>query len=286
MAMGSATPAGGYRAEAIVPGAPAVGYVDWAAILGGTVLAVALSFVLLTFGAAIGLGSVSFEADEGMSAFWLGIASGLWFVWVAITSFGAGAYLAGRLRRPVPGATADEVEVRDGAHGVLVWATGALVGAALATAGVTGVVGAAGKVVGTAAQTAAEAVGGDIDYMGGRLLGGGDAETRQEVAGVLSRSFASGGTIAPEDRTYLVSLVARSTGQSEEEVGAAVDKAVAEAQAAYDKAVQAAEQARVAAGIAAFVIAATLLASAAAAYGAAVAGGDHRNRNLKFGTFG
>lgn len=275
-----------YRAEVMARSTPVTSYVDWGAILAGTVLAVALSFVLLTFGSALGLGMVSFEPGEGTSAFWLAIASGLWFVWVAITSFGAGAYLAGRLRRPVPGAGVDEVEARDGAHGVLVWATGALVGAVLATAGVTGVVGAAGKVVGTAAQTAAEAVGGDLDYLGGRLLGGGDADTRKEVAAVLTRSFAAGGTVAPEDRAYLVSLVSRSTGQSEEEVGAAVDTAVTQAREAYDKAIAAAEQARVAAGIAAFVIAATLLASAAAAYGAAVAGGDHRDRNLKFGTFG
>lgn len=286
MAVVGTTTAEVYRAEEMARAAPATGYVDWGAILAGTVLAVALSFVLLTFGSAIGFGAASFEQGEGMSAFWLAIASGLWFVWVAITSFGAGAYLAGRMRRPVPGASPDEVEVRDGAHGVLVWATGALVGAALATAGVTGVIGAAGKVAGTAAQTAGEAVGGDLDYLGGRLLGGGDAETRQAVAGVLTRSFAAGGTVAPEDRSYLIAMVSRSTGQDEEQVGAAVDAAVVEAKAAYDKAIDVAERARVAAGIAAFVIAATLLASAAAGYAAAVAGGDHRDRNLKFGAFG
>ena len=54
----------------------------------------------------------------------------------------------------------------------------------------------------------------------------------------------------------------------------------------YAKAVDAAEQARVAGAIAAFVIAATLMASAAAAYLAAAAGGDHRDRNVPFGTFG
>ena len=40
------------------------------------------------------------------------------------------------------------------------------------------------------------------------------------------------------------------------------------------------------AAIAAFVIAATMMASAAAAYYAATAGGDHRDRNVPFGTFG
>jgi hypothetical protein len=48
---------------------------------------------------------------------------------------------------------------------------------------------------------------------------------------------------------------------------------------------QTAEQARVAGAIAGFVIAATLMACAAAAYLAAAAGGDHRDRNVPFGTF-
>ena len=110
-----------------------------AAIFAGTALAVALSFVLLTFGSAIGLSVVSVRAGRGRVAHWIAIASGIWFLWVAITSFAAGGYLAGRLRRPVGGASIDETEVRDGAHGLVVWAVGALVGAILAASGVTGV---------------------------------------------------------------------------------------------------------------------------------------------------
>ena len=129
------------------------GYVDWAAILAGTVVALAVSVVLFTFGSAIGLSMVSFEPRDGASLFWLAIVSGLWFIWVAVTSFGAGGYMAGRLRRPAPGASVDEIEVRDGSHGLLVWATGALLGAILAASGVTGAIGAAGRATGTVAQT-------------------------------------------------------------------------------------------------------------------------------------
>jgi hypothetical protein len=264
----------------VVARAAVAGYVDWPAIFAGTALAVALSFVLLTFGSAIGLSATSFEPGEGVSLRWVAIASGIWFLWVAITAFAAGGYLAGRMRRPVAEANPDEVEARDGAHGLVVWAVGAIAGAILAASGITGVVGAAGSVAGTAAQTAAEAVGGDVSYLGSRLLrgDGGDA------AAVLTRNLADG-DMSAEDRDYLVSLVAERTGQTPEEAGAAVDSAVTEAKAFYADALQTAEQARVAGAIAAFVIAATLMASAAAAWLAAAAGGDHRDRSVPFGTF-
>jgi hypothetical protein len=261
------------------------GYVDWAAIFAGTALAVALSLVLLTFGSAIGLSVVSFEPREGASLFWLGIVSGLWFIWVAITSFGAGGYLAGRMRRPAPGASVDEVEVRDGAHGLLVWAVATIFGAALAAGGITGVIGAAGRATGTVAETAAQAVGGDLDYIGSRLLRGDAAGTGEQpaldgqAAALLGRGLA-GGELAPEDRDYLAGIVASRTGLTPEEAAGRVDAAFAEARRLYDEAVETAEQARVAAAIAAFAVAATLLASAAAAYMAAAAGGDHRDRHL------
>ena len=92
----------------------------------------ALSFVLLTFGSAIGLSVVSFEPrGRGVAVLARGgqraCGSSGWL----FTSFGAGGYLAGRLRRPAPGASVDEIDVRDGAHGLLGLGHGALVGAVL-----------------------------------------------------------------------------------------------------------------------------------------------------------
>lgn len=265
------------RADAV---AAVAGSVDWPAIFAGTALAVALSFVLLTFGSAIGLSITSFEPGEGVSLRWVAVATGLWFVWVAITAFGAGGYLAGRLRRPVAGSSVDEAEARDGAHGIVVWAVGTIFAALLATSGVTGVVGAAGSAAGTAAQAASEAVSGDVSYLGSRLLRGDGAD----AAAVLTRNLD--GEMSAEDRDYLVSLVAERTGQTPEEAGAAVDQAVTQAQTFYAEALDTAEQVRVAGAIAAFVVAATLMASAAAAYLAAASGGDHRDRSVPFGTFG
>ena len=40
-------------------------YVDWAAVIGGIVLASALSLLMLTFGAAVGLSFVTFRSFAG-----------------------------------------------------------------------------------------------------------------------------------------------------------------------------------------------------------------------------
>ena len=126
--------------------------VDWAAIIAGGLLAVAISFILLAFGSAIGLSLTSPYEGEGRSLAFLGVASGLWVVWVQVSSFIAGAYLAGRLRRRLADASVHEVDVRDGSHGLLVWALGVLVGAMFAASVATGVARTAASVVSTATQ--------------------------------------------------------------------------------------------------------------------------------------
>lgn len=280
--MAHINPAEAERARGLARAPGDSGYVDWPAIFAGTAFALALSFVLLTFGAAIGLSITSFEPGEGASMRWMAIASGIWFLWVAITSFAAGGYIAGRMRRPVRDATADEIEARDGAHGVTVWAVGTVLAALMAASGVGGLVGAAGSAAGTAAQVATEAVEGDVDYLGGRLMQGEGGDT---AAAILTRTMGED-ELAAEDRDYLVQLVAERTGATPEEAGARVDQAVAEARAFYQDALETAEQARRGAAIGAFLVAATLLVSAAAAWFAAASGGDHRDRAVPFGTFG
>lgn len=265
-------------------------YVDWPAILAGTLLAAALSFVLLTFGSAIGLSAVSAEPGEGAALLRIGVASGLWFLWVVVSAFAAGAYLTGRLRQRAADATADEVETRDGAHGVVVWAAAALLGALLAASGVAGVVGSVGAAAGTVVESAAEAVGGPLDTIAGRLVRGAAAgqeaeAARGEAAGLIAAGLRDG-EVGAEDRAYLAELVATQTSLSPEEAAARVDAAVADAQALYDDAIAAAERARVATAIAAFVVAASLFVAAAASYFAAVAGGEHRDKGLAFRDFG
>ncbi len=268
---------------------PAASHVDWPAIIAGAILASALSFVLLTFGSALGLSMVSPEPGEGVSLRWMTIAGGLWFVWVAVSSFAAGGYLAGRMRRRIADATEDESDTRDGAHGVLVWATGAVVAAVLAASGVGGLLGGAASTVGALGGPLAEVVERETDYYSGMILRGSPEgaapAARAEVAAILGRGLARG-EIAAADRDYLAQLAANATGTDPAEARAQVDAALAEAEAAREEAIDAAEAARIAGVIGAFVLAATMIISAAVAYFAAVAGGNHRDRNLAFSRFG
>ncbi len=276
--------------------ASASGYIDWGVIVAGAVFSAALSFVLLTFGSAIGLSLGSAESGEGVSLAWISIASGIWFIWVMVSAFAAGGYCAGRLRRPVRDAAADEIETRDGAHGLIVWALGILLGAVLAAGGIFSLAGSAasglGSATSTLAETAGDAITGNLDAIGDGLLrsGGADAATARGVdgsdIGAVLMSAVQGDGLAEQDRAWLVDTLASRTGLEPEAVEAQIDAAYAEAQQAYDAAIDAAETARVAAAIAAFVIAATLMVGAGAAWLGATTGGKHRDDNVPFRTFG
>ncbi len=118
------------------PGATGASYVEWSAVLAGTVLAASISIVLLQFGSAVGLAVTTPLRGED----WRGsagiVATGLWVLWTQVTASIAGGYLAGRLRAPVGNSSEHEREIRDGAHGLLVWATGTVaVFAAVSAAG-------------------------------------------------------------------------------------------------------------------------------------------------------
>ncbi len=266
-------------------------YLDWAAVLAGAALAYGLFLVLATFGAGIGLSIVSPEPGEGASLMWYTIASGLWFIWITVSSFAAGGYLAGRMRRRIGDATEDEVETRDGAHGVTVWAVGALVATVMAASGVTNIIGTAASGVGAAASTVAETMEEPLDYFAGVALRSedgavtADPEVRGEIASVMTRAFQQG-ELVEDDRAYLAAVISDATGTTREEAREQLDTAVAQARSAWDEAVETADQVRIAGAIAAFVLAATMLAGAAAAYFAAASGGEHRDRNVGFRAFG
>ncbi|MGD1876680.1 MAG: hypothetical protein ACFB13_04175 [Kiloniellaceae bacterium] len=99
---------------------------------GGLAVAWAISVVLLQFGATAGLALGAPTLADGATS-WNVLAAGLWVVLVSIASASAGGYLAGRMRARHGDGTENEVEVRDGVHGLVVWA-GATVGVALVTA--------------------------------------------------------------------------------------------------------------------------------------------------------
>src|SRR5215467_5731619 len=101
--------------------------VQWGAVILGALGAIAILMVLLTFGAGIGLSAVSAQPYAGASAKALAVISALYAAIVAVGSFAAGGYIAGRMRTPPTPEEAEEANFRDGAHGFAVWAVAMVV---------------------------------------------------------------------------------------------------------------------------------------------------------------
>ena len=285
--------------DVIVSAPAAVGseersYVDWPAIIAGTVVASSISLVLLTFGSAIGLSLTSAYEGSGISAAGFAIAAALWLVWVQVSGFFAGGYLTGRMRRRNYDATEDESDIRDGSHGLAMWGVGVLLGALVAFSGVTAAVSTATTAASNVAAGAAAAAVGSADEMADsgqlmvdRLLRGGTAapegantaDQRAEVSRILLSSAASG-TLDPADRQYLVDMVAARAGIPPEEAQQRVDQIYAQAQELEAQARAAADHARKIAVIGAFMTAASLLIGGVGAYFGAVLGGNHRDKQV------
>jgi hypothetical protein len=260
-------------------------YVDWPAILGGVVLASAISLVLLTFGTAIGLSFINFHSPSGTVSVWVAIAAASWLLWVQVSAFMAGGYLTGRLRRRFHDASEHEVDVRDGAHGILVWAGGLVIGAIIALGGVGAAANAVGQAVGGAAPAAATLADDADAYLTDSLL---RSDTRAATDGArleAGRILTNAETVPDADKAYLTTLVARETGLAPADAAARVDAVLAEADRLKAEAAAAAETARKTSVLAAFLTAAALLVSAAGAYWAASMGGRHRDEGTTFVTF-
>jgi hypothetical protein len=150
--------------DVVVTPAPATNddrsYVDWPAIIAGIVLASGISLVLLTFGSAIGLSFTDFNAATDVDPLWIAIAAASWLLWVQISSFMAGGYITGRLRKRHNDATEDESDVRDGAHGLLVWGGALIVGAVIAVGGIGAAASAVGNAAGALTNAASNVAGG------------------------------------------------------------------------------------------------------------------------------
>jgi hypothetical protein len=263
-------------------------YLDWPAVFAGAVVASAISLVLVTFGSAIGLSLTSPFDNTGMSAVGLAIALGLWLVWVQVSSFMAGGYVTGRMRRRAYDATEHESDVRDGMHGLVMWGTGVLVGALFLALSAGGAATTVGTAAGGAAQAAVEKMASaaegtnpfsqavDTAFRTSRPETGTSADARNEAMAIVASGIANG-DIPEADRTYLAQVIAARTDVPPDEAKTRVDTMVTNAQQAAEEAKQKAQRAKHFAVIAAFLAAASLAISAAAAFWAAGMGGRHRD---------
>jgi hypothetical protein len=293
-----------------------VRYLEWGPLILGALGATAISVVLLTFGAALGLSVVSPYPYAGLSAKGLAVLAGTYVALVTVGSFATGGYLAGRLR--TPWATGDEVEAhfRDGSHGFGVWALGVLLGAALAVSGAGGILKAAVQTTTAVAATGTAGAASNpnagpalnrlsmqpADYAVDRLLapapGGATPapagaaaapQSRADLAAPIARTFAANldnPQLSAADRLYLVQLVMQQTGMPQADAEKRVDDAFGQLKAAEQKARGAAEHARKVALIGAFLAAATLAIGCAAACAGAALGARHRDEKTLVVLFG
>jgi hypothetical protein len=277
-------------------------YVDWPAVIAGIVLASAIALVLLTFGSAIGLSFADFQAGpDDANPVWVAIAAASWLLWVQISSFMAGGYLTGRMRRRFHDASEHESDIRDGSHGLLVWAGALVLGAIIAVGGLGAAVNAVGSAVSTA-TTAASNVADDaaesgmdpqayfVDTLfrsppGATPAAGSLQDFRGEATRILGNGAVTG-SIPDADRAYLSQMVSANTGLSPEEADTRVNEVLASVDQARADAAAAAEEARKWTVLGAFLTAAAFLVSAAGAYWAAMKGGNHRDKQTVIAGFG
>lgn len=261
--------------------------VDWGAVIAGAVIAAAISVVLFSFGAAVGLSITSPYPAESVSAVTFALVLGLWIVLVTVMSFLAGGYFTGLLMQR-RAAGDHETEMRDGMHGVLAWGFGVLLGAVITAFTIAGPAKSGADV---AANVAGAALSGadrtPVAYYADLLLRSdrpeavAPAETearRGEAARILAR-YPSG-EVEAKDRTYLNQLVMRQTGLVEAEATTRVDTALTELRTMVTQARDAAEKARKFALFLGFAVAGALAIGAAAAWWAAVQGGEHRDQDV------
>lgn len=294
--------------------------VSWSAIFAGASAAAALSLILLILGVGLGFSAISPWSNSGVSATAIGISTILWLAFTQIAASSLGGYLSGRLRIKWPTVHTDEVYFRDTAHGFLTWAIASLVTAALLGSVVGNVVSsgvsagatlASTRAVGTTGVTGAaanhtlpsdftsnsSANDGALGYMVDSLFrldkpfadttGNADSAARLEVGRIFAHGIRLNG-LPPEDRQYLVQIIAKWTGLSpsdaEKRVSAVFNKAHTAIVNSEQSAKQTADSARKAAAYSALWMFVALLSGAFVASLAATFGGRQRDRVIHTGS--
>jgi hypothetical protein len=246
-------------------------YLQWTPVIAGALAATALSLILVTFAAAVGLGVSSTAPTWRDTSAALWILSGIYLILQAVVSFGFGAYIAGRLRRPLVAGPADEVESRDGLHGLAVWALAVVLGSIVAA-----FIGAA--TISRASPSIANASAAEplLSYELDRLFRSArrppnvDLRSDRAEAGRILLTSSGHDGVSTDDRAYLTQLVGSTTGLSPTDAERRVDNGIANAKTALTRS-------RRSTIILAFSLATALLLGAVAAWAAACAGGRHRD---------
>ncbi|MBW7968886.1 hypothetical protein [Bradyrhizobium sp. BR 10289] len=249
--------------------------IQWSSVFAGALAAGAMSFILIGFGVAVGLGVSSASPTWRDASAALALLSGLYLIIQAIISFGFGGYISGRTTRPAPALATieDDGERRDGLHGLTSWALAVLAGAALLALLGAAAIDRSPMRSGASNTSAAEPV---LSYELDKLFRAPRRppntdmrEARAEAGRILMTSSSHSG-VSSDDRSYLVQQVAALTGLAAPDSERRVDALIADSKTAINRA-------RRNSIIVAFSVAVATLIGAAVAWAAAVAGGRHRD---------
>lgn len=244
---------------------------EWSPIVLGALTAAAVSTILLTFGATVGLGvsSASPTWRDASVALWL--LSGIFLILQALVSFGCGGYLAGRTRSSYLDSIADDVERRDGWHGIASWALAVLlsviIGAIVATAASRPT-----ALTAPASTTEPSILSYEIDHLfrAQRRLPSNELEPVRAEAGRILLTSSSHSGVSADDRAFLIQLVGTVTGLAPADAERRVDTTISDARRSISRT-------RAGSIILSFSLATCLLLGAIAAWAGAEAGGRHRD---------
>jgi hypothetical protein len=249
--------------------------IQWSSVFAGALAAGAMSFILVGFGVAVGLGVSSASPTWRDASVALALLSGLYLIIQAIISFGFGGYIAGRTARPAPAMATieDDGERRDGVHGLMSWALAVLLGAALlAMLGAAAIDRSPMRSSASNTSAAEPLLSYELDklFRVARRAPNMDLREARAEAGRILMTSSSHSGVSSDDRAYLVQQVAALTGLAAPDSERRVDALIADAKTAINRA-------RRNSIIVAFSVAAAALIGAAVAWAAAVAGGRHRD---------
>jgi hypothetical protein len=245
-------------------------YVDWGAILAGVAVSSGLFSIFAAFTSAIGLALVPSTSESRMAATVFLVAAALWALWIQLSSTMAGAYITGRMRHRIGDAKPHEVEMRDGTHGLIMWAVSVIVSAVFA--------GWVAMAAGAGINAAISKVDVDTSYFIERM-------TRPQIAGAVAPSnpvvqeqasnLLARLVLMPNetDQAYLASQISALAGIPETEAATRVENTLVEMRATADST-------RRFGVVLAFFTAVSLLIGAVSAWWAAYKGGEHRDQGI------
>ena len=213
--------------------------VSWAAVAGGAFVSAALSLILVSLGAGLGLSEVSPWAGIGATASTLGTAGILWLIGMQVASSAMGGYLAGRLRTKWTQTHDDEVYFRDTAHGLLVWSVGLVITASFLVSSAASMAGAAPSKATSSGMQAGILAGADPNAYFVDSLFRSDKQvtsnepSRAEASRIFARALSMK-EMTPLDRNYLAQMISGQAGITPVEAGQRVTNTLNDARQALD----------------------------------------------------